>query len=261
MIRSAVLIAFCSVASVAAAAPPEVHVEVTAADNLADTAEPIPTIGVFNDSKDTIEFQIFHGVPFTITEQRAASGDFPRPSDALCGNGFLPHQLAPGQSQFFPLWARVDHGPGLSGTYRIVLPYIAVHGKRRTASEATSGAFALAYGDIAPRDAMTKPGSVVIVSAERERNSPLAPPTPAALAAKLLPEISACVATAQKRLPWLRGRFTLEVYQYGNPAPTLFVDTSLLGDKDVNACLGAIQVHDRIPTKVELTFAVSPPTS
>ena len=243
----------------AAAAPPDVRVTVDAADNLADTAHPIPTLGIFNDSKQPIEIEMFNGVPFTTLEVKDASGNFPRAEGAKCGNGFVPHVIAPGQAEFFPLWVRVEHGPGASGTYRTVLPYVVVRGTKRATAEATSDPYVLAYGDVAPRDPATKPGAVVIVSAEREHNSPVAEPSPSALAARLLPDAAACVATAQKRLPWLRGQFTLWVYQYKDPKPTLFLDSSLLGDRAVNACLGAITVHDRVPTKLEITYAVSPP--
>lgn len=246
-------------ASIAAFAG-DVRVTVSAADNLADAAEPVPTLVIANDSKDPIEVQLFLGVPFTMLEARDGSGAFARPGNAGCGNGYAPHVIASGQTESFPLWTRIDHGPGESGTYRIALPYTAIQGKRRVDREVASDPFELAYGDVAPRDPVHHAGAVVVVSAEAEHNTPASNPSPSALAAKLLPDAAACIAAAQRRVPWLRGRFTLVVYQYKNPAPTLFVSGSLLGDKAANACLGAIQVKDRVRTQLDLTFAVSPPT-
>jgi hypothetical protein len=245
MLRS--LVAMCWLASSLARA--EVSISVTAADNLADVADPIPMLGVNNDTKDTIEISEFNGVPFT---------KYPGPNPAMCGGGFEPHQLAPGQFEMFPLWTHLEAGPGTSGTYQVVLPYQIVRGKRRLDREATSDPFTLAYGDIAPATPTAKPGAVVVVAATNEHNAPPLP-TAASVAAKLLPAVTACVTAAQQRLPWLRGRFTLVVYQYNAPAPKLYVSNSVLGDSKVNACLGAIKMNERIPRKVELTYAVSPP--
>jgi hypothetical protein len=190
----------------ASAAPaPEVRVDVYPADNLADTANPIPELAIYNDSKSPIEVQIFGGVPLTTT-QVVTHDSFEPAGTGMCGNGFTPHVIAPHDHAFFALWGLVDHGPGASGTYHVRLPYTVLRGKRRVEGEATSDPFELAYGDVAPLDPKDAkhPGHVVIVSAERGRNA-RDQPSPAALATELLPDASACVAAAQQRLPWLRG--------------------------------------------------------
>lgn len=258
--RWSALIAVWLVSGRALAAPPAVRVIVTPPDNLADSPNPMPELWVRNNSKNAIEFDVFVGAPFTILEARDAKGHFQRPTAALCGNGFRSNRLGPQQSEFFPLWSRLANGPGLSGTYRVVLPYRIVRGRHRDARETTSPPFVLAYGDVPPPAPATHPGSVVLVSAERARGSRLSGPSPAALGTRLLPQAAACVAVAQKHLPWLRGRFTLVVEPYVKPSPALFVGMSLLGDRGVNACLGAIAVHDRVPAEIRLMFAVSPPT-
>ena len=253
------MIAMFALAGVASAAP---MVSVDVAENLADAANPIPTVSILNDSKSPIEIQIFGGTPLTILEPAAPDGTFERHDPHMCGNGFTAHRIAPGEYVFYPLWQMVDHGPGKTGTYRVVLPYTIISGSKKREAELVSEPFELAYGDVAPRDRRdaAHPGRAVVVSAEGDHASALGQLSPSALATKLLPTIDKCVASAQKRLPWLRGRFSLVVYQPNDRMPTLYVSASLLGDEAVNKCLGAIAVVDTIEYNDELTFAVSPPT-
>jgi hypothetical protein len=153
------------------------------------------------------------------------------------------------------LWALIDHGPGISGTYRITLPYSIVHAKQRDEREAISPSFELSYGDLP----LLPPGRLTAAPVALTVQTGSGASPAAALQAKLLTDATSCVADARKRLPWLRGRFTLHVYQDLNPTPTLYVSASTLGDPAVNRCLGAIQVPGRVPDRFTLTLALSPP--
>ncbi len=242
----------------------EVKIWLEVPRNLAEARAPIPELWVHNDTANPIEFQVFGGVPFTELEVWDGA-QFQRGSGAICGNGFRPHRMAPGEMQSFPLWSLVGHGPGKSGRYRSALPYEEIlKKKKRRSGEALSEGFELSYGDVAPADwrSDAKPGAVAFLGARSEvvDGSGHISPAPASLAAHLLGQIQGCVTEAQGRLPWIRGAFTLVSYRYpAMPTSTSFLSGSLLGDAALNACLEKISPAEEIFGKFELDFAVSRP--
>ena len=236
----------------------DVRVSVRIKPNLADTADPMPELWITNDSKDPIELDAFHGVPFTALEQQAAGGTYRRRQGGGCGNGFAATTIPPGHYEAFPLWSRLDHGPGSSGTFRLVVPYVSLHRGHRIQHEAVSPDFQIAYGDIPPGEPI-QVGEVVLVTAERSSPAQAVAATPVVMASSLIPRIKACVADARTRLPWLRGQFRLQVYQFGPTAavPALLLDTSLLGDQLAYDCLAAITPGLTMSGEFRLTFAIT----
>jgi hypothetical protein len=227
-------------------------------ENLADAAEPVPTLYVFNDTGHAIEVDLFGGVPFTYLREELPPGVFVAELPAArCGNGYAPHRIAAGASEAFPLWSRLDHGPGKGGSYRVHLPYRERKGKRWIEAEAISEPAALMYGDAAPAGwSGAAPGALVFLGAESKG----ALPDGAALARRLKPALDDCVKEAQSRLPWLRGSFSLVVYRYSGPKAVAYTDASLLGDATVNACLAKAPLPDGdISGKHLLRFAVTAP--
>jgi hypothetical protein len=235
--------------------PSAVSVSVDVAPNLADTPNPIPRVFVFNHGKRPIEVMVFGGTIDATIEAQQPNGEFEEPMGGGCGNGFTPHRIAAGGSADYPLWALLSWSPGRSATYRIVVSYTEVGNS--TAREVASDPFALAFGDVAPKGKPpTRPGRVALVSAEQSKSAPDAQ-SPAAIGAALLPAITACLAAGQRRLPWLRGQFTLEAYSYGGSKPVLYVGSQLLGDKATVACLGAIP-SPAVDGEVTMTYALAP---
>ena len=220
---------------------------------------------VFNHSKRAIEFDAFHGVPFTHLELKTAAG-YERGQGGRCGNGFAPRLLRPGGYEAFPLWGPGHHGPGRSDSYRVVLPYAVVAGKKRVRHEAVSEGFRIHYGDVRPRTwtSALRGGPTVLVGMHTDpvdkKNTQSH--TSASLARSFLPGVNRCIAAAQKIRPWLRGRFSLVVYRYPSSAKTTtFVTASLLGTARVNACIQAIAAPAQFLGKHQLTFAVSAPVA
>ena len=233
-----------------------------------ETAERNPRLAelwIFNETRQPIEVETFGAVPFTYLEQKDSDEGFHRGEVGECGNGYVTHRIAAMTTASFPLWTTVGHGPSKTGTYRVVLPYTLIGRKGRKAREASSDEFKLLYGDAAPTDWTTtsKSGIVVLIgtTAQRVRTGTDPSPVAATVAVMLRRAIEECVAGAQKRLPWLRGAFTLTVYRYPRQtAPVLFLAMSLLGDGELNACLGAIHPEAKeVSGQYDLTFAVSHP--
>ena len=121
---------------------PEVRAYVTTSSNLADASDPMPQIAVYNDGAAPIEIQVFGGVPLTIVE-KSVNGTFSHWDELMCGNGFTAHRIEPNTHAFFALWSLIQHGPGTSGTYRVLVPFVTV-GAKPVAGEAASGPFELA---------------------------------------------------------------------------------------------------------------------
>jgi hypothetical protein len=243
----------------------DVHVAVRAPVNLADSKRKMPRVTVHNRTEHVIELQVFDGVPLSILEEGRAGGG-PRDDSARCGNGYRPYRLAAGRSKSFPLWSLLSHGPGVTGDYRLRVPYVEVRetdrGPVKQAREAVSRPFVLRYGDVAPArwDSSSRPGSVVLLSTDAGRVQTDVDPVPHAdeVAAGLAPHVQACVVKAHERLPWLRGAFTFNVYQYpSQDAPVLYLDLSLLGDAEVNACLGRIALDQDLAGTYEIRFAIT----
>ncbi|MBI2893890.1 MAG: hypothetical protein HYY06_10085 [Deltaproteobacteria bacterium] len=241
----------------------DVKVWVIAPTNLADTPRPMPELRIRNDTSAAIELDVFGDVPFTILERQDAGGAFTHDDPAICGNGFVARRLDAGRGGRFPLWSLISHGPGTTGTYRVVLPYARVESDgRRVPGEATSRPFRIAYGDVAPPgwSGSSTPGGVSLVATDARRVRSGVDPDPAAgdVAAWLSPGIARCVAAARGRLPWMRGTFTLVVYHYpGQVQPVTYVGMSLLGDEALNACLAGLTIDQDIAGSYDLTFEVS----
>lgn len=240
-----------------------VNVYVQVPDNLADTDDPIPELQVFNNGKHPIEFEAFHGVPLTFLETKKGDG-FVRPGIAMCGNGYAPRRIEAGQWESFPLWVRVDHGPGVSGTYRVALPYLVIEGKKKIEAEALSDPYVLSYGDVAPQgyEKGWTPGGLVIDGVESEPVDEAGKQShsPEALFVSMRAKIGSCVADAQKTLPWIRGSFSLVVYRYPGPdAAVTFVDSSLLGSPELAKCIEAVPAPDGFTGKSTLHMAVTHP--
>ena len=265
--RSTFCLAFApllALLTTATAARAEVEVSVYAPANLADALDPMPKISIANNTKRAITLEVFENVPFTYLQQKRSTGfDGDDPSGAMCGGGFVPYTILPEQHVSFRLWSLLDHGPGVSGTFRAILPYTTTRNGKEISANAVSPAFQLSYGDISPPrwTSSMRPGSVASIGVKTAPVSTDGASTPVEqVLTSLLPSVQGCVARAQQRLPWLRGRFTLVVYHYPkDPRSTLYVDTTLLGDPAVNACLQSIASDNGWTGKYELTFAVTQP--
>ncbi len=239
----------------------ELSIRIEVETNLADAADPVPRIYIYNDSNRSIEFQAFHGVPFSTLDKREGD-DFGTGGSGRCGNGYAPRRLAPGQYESFPLWANLHGGPGQSGVYRVTLPYeTRTRAGKRVAKEVRSEAFAIDYGDVEPAAWDSKATALAPVliafSSKAVNKSGASSLSATSLAKHFLPGINACVATARKSKPWIRGRFTLAAYKYpGKEAPVTHLGDSLLGDAKLNACLGALPAPADLLGNFELRFAL-----
>jgi hypothetical protein len=258
---AAVLLAGALAVTEAGAYDVSVYVEVP--ENLADAAEAMPELQVFNNGDHAIEFEAFHGVPFTFLEEKQG-GEFVRPSSVSCGNGYAPRRIAAGGWESFPLWSRLDHGPGVSGTYRVALPYVVIAANKRIHVEALGAPFELRYGDVPPAGwhESWSAGELVFegIQSEAVDEAGTSSHSPQELFVAVGAGLELCVEEAQKTLPWLRGSFSLVVYRYPGPdAPVTYVDSSLLGDDELESCMEAVPVPEGYTGRATLHMAVSHP--
>jgi hypothetical protein len=240
--------------ALAAGDPDPVSVHALVPASLVGQGEPIPSILVENEGKQPIAIELFEGVPQVWLEAPEAPAADP---GGRCGNGYVPTTISPGQTARFPMWSAAAGGPGASGDYRAAISY----SRQGVYLEARSEVFSLRYGDVAPPGwSGGRPGEVALLRAQGERvREGIDPPPAAEVGRQLLPAVERCVAAAQARLPWLRGGFSLKVYQYpSQPEPVSFLDGSLLGDAEVNRCLGGI-TPPRVDGAYNLDFAVTLP--